>query len=187
MNLFSRLITAAALLAASTCTIAAPITYDFSYTFNDGTKMTGSAKGTASANLVSGLSDIHVFRNGVAFSESITGLFGNCYGYNGAAEMGCAVMSFDGMGNNVLFIDTNDGGSQTTTNFYYDQTGRAMPMQNAAVETRYLDVVVRVEDYAVYVSGKWSLLARSDVPEPASIALFCVGLAGFAAARRRKQ
>ena len=187
MNLFSRLITVAVLLAASTCTIASPITYDFSYTFNDGTKITGSAKGTASANLVSGLSDIHVFRNGVAFSESITGLFGNCFAFNGSADLGCAVMSFNGLENNFLFIDTNDGGSLTTTNFYFDLTAHAVPKQYVAVETIYSGVPVRVEEYVDYAPKKWSLLARNDVPEPASIALFFVGLLGFAAVSHLKQ
>tara|TARA_R110000868_G_scaffold98415_1_gene270844 strand:- start:71 stop:637 length:567 start_codon:yes stop_codon:yes gene_type:complete len=105
--------TAAALQAGS---------FTYSYTFQDGDVVSGSFNGTQSGNLITGLSDISLFFNGVAATNNP--MFGTGWSpTNNSWVSGGAVASIDGTQNNFLFIDSNYPNNGNFTQYFYVRNG----------------------------------------------------------------
>jgi hypothetical protein len=176
MNTFIRSVALAFVLAAGTAAQAA--TFNFSYTFDDGNKVTGSFDGTANGNLVTDLSHIFVSLNGNAFPGS--GSLG-AYSFDTATSNWeeHAVVSFDGLHSNFGF---SDGHPSTSGEIFL-----LIPYDTSSTEfAQLLHGGSESSDFGIpTVAAHWQLTA---VPEPETYAMLLagLGLVGFAA-RRRKQ
>jgi hypothetical protein len=100
MKCISKVVGCIWLLAASVVAHANPSTYKFSYTFaSSGVVYTGTLDGEANGDLVTGLSNISVCRNGVGFQGN-----GHLYGSSNDPAMwwirGGATVSVSGAANN---------------------------------------------------------------------------------------
>ena len=187
-NILKLILAAGALVAAQAA--QANATYNYSYTFVDGSVASGSFTGEASGNIVSNLSNITVNVAGKALSGSGQ-LYAASFVDNGWSA-GTGVASFDGTENNFLFIDVNYPVEMDYTNFFYAIRGNQSTPTSRAVA--YLADGTIHDDFLVaggaYDASRWTLTEASAnaVPEPVSIAVFGIGLAGLGVARRaRKQ
>jgi hypothetical protein len=92
--------------------------YSFSYRFASGDLVTGTFTGTPSGNLITGLTNIAVFINGVPFrGNGHVYNLGWVYNQQLPGNPGSAVASFDGAGNAFSFYDYDPSGP-------YDPNGR---------------------------------------------------------------
>ena len=164
---------------------AAATTYNYSYTFADATKVTGTFDGLASGNLITGLSNIYAFFNGTAF-EGNGALFNASYLVNLDLSLGTANASFDGTDNNFIFSN-RDMASLTSFEGLQIFSTTFVPLN----KTNYA-VLFSAENHAAdspdsqgtYDARRWTVTA---VPEPETYAMLLSGLCLMGAiARRRK-
>ena len=174
MTILRHIACAAALLAA---TAANATTYNYSYTFSSGGVVTGSFDGTASGNLITGLSNVSVFRDGTQFGSGNLYSFGLDYG-NAVADT--AVVSFDGLANSFVFSTSSipAGGG-----FYHGDT---FSMDSGTAYPAYIQGApgwAKADNH--YSAARWSVTAA--VPEPSTYAMLLggLGLVGAIARRRR--
>ena len=180
----------AVLLAiALTASAAQANTYSFSYNFINGIAVTGLFDGTASGGLVTDISNVSVFVNGVKKAEplSVHSLQGNSWENSGVA-------SFDGFRNNFSFdsaFTVGDDGIPRGFTFSFLTVGYPDDIHVVGL----LDFSLDPEHYLSTesstlggVQSRWHLQEVSAVPEPETYAMMLTGLGilGFAA-RRRKQ
>ncbi|SDF69156.1 MULTISPECIES: FxDxF family PEP-CTERM protein [unclassified Duganella] len=169
---------AVALLAA---TAAQATTYQYSYTFADGNVASGTFDGTANGNLITDLTNITAFANGVAFKtqygEVATTIFNYASDMWGGAAGG-AVASFDGTANNLLFTG---GTRQPGGGFFYGSTLNLGPRMTNLLGA---GVTPWGSTGGAYSAARWSV---SAVPEPATYGMLLggLGLVGLMARRRR--
>lgn len=175
--------------------VQADITYDYiySYTFDNGEIVSGSFTGSENGNLITNLSNITASLNGNEFTTDPSGsLYGFSYlpdvgglipnasgtlGPKAAWAIGGAVASFDGTGNNFLFIDTINPDGIFVNYFaigsaFGDSTSVARGPDGHFVNENFSP-------------ARWSV-AQTPVPVPAAVWLFVSGLLGLLGMNKRR-
>jgi len=188
MKLFLRMFALAFALAAGSAAQASQ-TFDYSYTFNTGDVISGSFNGTANGNLINDLSNITASFDGHALNGSgslhdafYTDAGGDC---GSCWSAGGAVVSFNGLQSNFLFIDSNFPANSNYTNYFY-----VIPWPNGSDNpnaTQFFSPATNYVDYynGQYIVSNWSV--TDAVPEPGSIALVGLGLMVLVFARKKSR
>lgn len=180
MNQLLRILACAAMLATGAASRAA--TFEFSYTQLDNTVISGSFDGTASGNLITGLTNFSAFVNGVGFANN-----GNLYLYGGPATgfaPGQGVVSFNGLATDIAVADANLFGGAANSLLLI---GRFNGAATDAVNYNTPDVNGG-EGNGDYSASRWHLAeVTAAVPEPATYAMLLGGLALMGAAARRRR
>jgi hypothetical protein len=149
-------------------------TYNFSYTFGDGNKATGSFDGTTVGDLVVDLSHISVSVNGVAFPQNgaLTAYF---FTPLGDWENHDAVASFNALHNNFGFFDGDPNKGLNTRGFML-----------APYDVNHLAAIAGTvgEPSEWTVAANWTLTAA--VPEAETYAMLLVGLGLIGVVARRR-
>lgn len=174
-HFFAKTKTIGLLLAAFALTAASRATpFDFSYTFVDGTLVTGSLDGTQNGAFVDNVSNVSLAFNGVQVTGPIFTLH-----YDGTDFVaGGAVVSFDATQNNFLFINSDYAGG--------DPFGDAFGIPSGDLAFLSSFPLLNVSDLPTNIQT-WSLTAPStNVPEAGStLAFVAVAGLGLLGLRRR--
>jgi hypothetical protein len=149
-------------------------TYNFSYTFGDGNKATGSFDGTTVGDLVVDLSHISVSVNGVAFPHS--GALSSYFFTPEGDWAGHAVASFNAVHNNFGFFDDDPSTGAATHGFLLVPYG---PPDHLA---QILGTAGEPSEWTV--PANWTLTAV--VPEAETYAMLLVGLGLIGVVARRR-
>jgi hypothetical protein len=186
MSYLARLVLASACFAAPLVASANAV-FDYTYRFTTGDIASGSFSGVASGNLVTDISDVSYFINGVAspygqhlsaWSFTIPQLLYVPYD---------AVVSFDGTLNNLMLVAGTDASGvrvfESVPQGYQHESHRAFGygMQPGGTDWNYATSTM---------PQRWTLTEREDiasvaVPEPAPWALMSLALGALVWMRRR--
>lgn len=182
MNLLQKFASGLAVLVACSAAQGATLTYDYSYKFGNGESILGTFTGDEAGGLVTNIGNItgHIGAGGpnagYVFHDLLPG------SYNGGISHTGAVVSLDGLHSNFFFTNATE-----TNWFYVFPDGNGGSLEQARLDfDRYIDF-----DNRFYVAANFSVVAEAGtdpgaVPEPGTIALLGLGLAGFAAAGRKR-
>jgi hypothetical protein len=142
----------------------------------------GSFDGSVNGNLVTDLSNITAYINGVEFVGS-GHLFGSSWDGISSWVSGGAIASLDGTENNFLFSDVDFPNDVNMSNYLMNQTGAG---NMESLNFGNPGPVSNVTRWS-YPGPVWNLTQVSEVPEPATYALLLAGLGAMGGiARRRK-
>jgi hypothetical protein len=188
----------ASVFVISTASTAQAASFNFGYTFLSGHKVTGSFEGTVAAdgNVVTGLSNISVFLDGVAFAGNGS-LFGSHYNESGQWLSGGATASFDGAKSNFMFVDKDYPNDTSNYKNAFSLKSWTSPGAYPTVGV-YVDGIhtydgsINVGDhYLGYYSPRgWEMSygrSVSAVPEPETYALMLAGLGLMGTIVRRRK
>lgn len=140
--------------------------------------ITGSFIGELEDGRISGLSDIHLFRDGQAFRGN-GALYTLQFDAKTRGWREGGYLSLDGSANNIMFIDTDYGaGDSAFFNYFYSVTG----LGNAAFQPSYYRY--RVPETTRLAVRRAAVAAA--VPEPSVWALLVLGFGALGAAMRRR-
>jgi hypothetical protein len=170
-------------LSFASAATAQAAAFQFSFTFENSTIVTGTLDGTQIGDLVTDVSNIYLYVNGVGFPNN-----GNLHsaGKDWANEdqWGPAILSFDGNKNN--FLMANEYG-QFSIYWWFD------PL-NAALATIWFPGVNPTNgDELVYdgrkggIPQRWNLSPVAAIPEPGQYAMLLAGLGIIGVAVRRRR
>lgn len=199
---WKQLVVAVAFAGATTLACAAPMTYRYSYTFNDGTVIGGTLTGEANGDFVEDIADITLSVNG-AWQSGPFYLYGwdtnNIYGW--LPSLGR--VSFDGSLNHLLFADQAPPLIGPSNYFYYlnnqdwcaTDSCTLVSIQDphfdasdvGAAASRWILEPCEPFPGGGSTTGCFPGPGPFPAPEPGTLALLGLGLAGLAAVRRRKQ
>jgi hypothetical protein len=163
-------------LACGALSGRASITYDYSYTFGDGTVVSGTLDGTQNGDYVDNVNDVTVNFNGIPIS-------GTVFSYKANTDL-APIVSFDVTLSDFIFINSDipNGGSYSGSEYFYILTdGPSYQLGNIAGGDN------------PGIQAHWSLTPEtttSPVPEPTTLltgALTCLPFAASAVRRLRKK
>lgn len=169
---------ATALAAALAAGGAHASDFTFSYTFGDGSALTGSLSGDLNGAYVENVSNIHVSLNGNEF----TGAPLYAASWNPSTlnwDSAPAKISTDASLNNFIFADANVPADFGVSNYFYFTNDAANGQAVFATNINTGDIA-----YDAPGAATWSL-QPAVVPLPAPALLFTSGLGVLAALRRR--
>lgn len=152
------------------------------YGFNAGNNVvTGTFEGTTNGNLITDLSNISVFINGIAFNGN-GNLYGLSYDTNSATGWvsGGAQASFNGTENNFLFINADYPNSYDYTNYFYSSFN-----VGGSQAYDFNDWNNYAYTFGSTTPDNWSVSPVS-VPEPTPLLLLALGLLGLTRFRQPK-
>jgi hypothetical protein len=160
-------------------------TFNYSYSFVDGTTVTGSFDGGESGGLVTGLSNISVLVNGTALNRGFKG-----YAFDTTTKEWtptAAVASFDGYANNFIFSDSSREDFNSNNMYFAFVTASSGATTMSVAEMNYGRLLQNIA-YDGSLQSRWHLQAVNAIPEPETYAMLLAGLGLMGAlARRRKQ
>lgn len=181
MKTFIRPLTVACALLASTATHAT--TFNFSYTFLDGTEVSGAFDGTANGNVVTGLTHIFLSINGNAVPESGS-LSAFSYAGPTVPWMNNPVVSFNGLQSNFHFVNGDLNVGNFTAGLF------VIPLNSSTADYAqvfYGTLYTADADPGANIPSRWHLEAVPAVPEPGTYAMLLAGLGLIGVAARRKR
>ncbi|HMI19420.1 MAG TPA: PEPxxWA-CTERM sorting domain-containing protein [Sphingomonas sp.] len=167
------------LIAASVAALSAGTAQATHFNFTDtvqGHSVTGSFDGTLSGDLITDMSNIFVFVDGIGFHDngSLQSFHFNddfsAYEYGGIA-------SLDGAHDNFFFVDGDVVLGEYYTNYYYTVTNISTGIGNTNSQQFYGGAT---DNFHATVAGS------SPTPEPASWAMMVGGFGLIGAALRRR-
>ena len=168
---------------ALTSFAASAETFNFSYTFNDASVLTGSLTGVLNGLFIDNVADVHVTLNGNEFSGAPL----YAAAWNAASQSWdnaiAPIISTNSALNNFIFADANVPTDFGVSNYFYFTNDSINGAQAFANNLNTGDIA---QDAPV-TNGSWSIAVAAPVPEPESFAMLLVGLGLIGAAVRRRQ
>jgi len=168
---------------ALTSFAASAETFNFSYTFNDASVLTGSLTGVLNGLFIDNVADVQVSLNGNAF----TGAPLYAAAWNAVSQSWdnsiAPIISTNGALNNFIFADANVPTDFGVSNYFFftnDSTN------GARVFATNLNTTEAALDDSTTVNASWSI-AAAPVPEPETFAMLLAGLGIVGTVIRRRR